>query len=207
MVTSLCKGACREREATSVIRNRRQTCSRSPPNPRSAHMRSCPLPDHRSHGQPVTGSARRRQTRAIRVPVQRRRPAVGQRSAATSPATSAEQVPGVLPCQQIPAVPVTGSGRRHRARQSTSGHPGATGHDRDRHQPADSFPAAPGHRLQARLARGHRPALAVDVGAAKCPDLGGSNHGTEGSGWAPDRRLWIGSDSVRMTNPTGHPAP
>ena len=51
------------------------------------------------------------------------------------------------------------------------------------------FPAAPGHRLQARLAREHRRAPAVDVGATECPDLGGSNHGTEGSGWAPDRRV------------------
>ena len=31
----------------------------------------------------------------------------------------------------------------------------------------------------------HRPARA-DVGAAECPDLGGSNHGTESPGWAPD---------------------
>jgi hypothetical protein len=67
--------------------------------------------------------------------------------------------------------------------------PGASSHDHDRHQLADSFPAAPGHRLQARPAQEHRPALAVDVGATECPDLGGSNHGAEGSDSAPDRRL------------------
>jgi hypothetical protein len=59
--------------------------------------------------------------------------------------------------------------------------PGASSHDHDRHQLADSFPAAPGHRLQARPAQEHRPALAVDIGATEFPDLGGSNHGAEGS--------------------------
>jgi hypothetical protein len=57
-----------------------------------------------------------------------------------------------------------------------------------------------GERAVRRRSLVIKRAITVDVGATECPDLGGSNHGTEGSGWAPDR-LWIGSDSVRMTNP------
>ena len=93
--------------------------------------------------------------------VQRRRPAAGQRPAATSPAASAEEVPGVLPRQQIPAFPVTGPVAGTVPARAPQAIPGATGHDRDRHQPADSFPAAPGHRLQAQPARDHRPAPAA----------------------------------------------
>lgn len=35
---------------------------------------------------------------------------------------------------------------------------------------------------------GDQRAITVDVGATESPNLGGSNHGIESSGWAPDRR-------------------
>ena len=87
--------------------------------------------------------------RTIRVPVHaaiRGRLAIGR----CQPGDQCRRVPGRVAPSQIPASPVTGPVAGSVPARAPQAIPGATGRDRDRHQPADSFPAAPGHRLLAR---------------------------------------------------------
>ena len=117
------------------------------------------IPDRASRS---TGSARHRQ-RAVQVPVQRRQPR-SQRSAA-HPATSAEQVPASCPASSS-TVPsrVTASGPVPPGLRSYSA-PLVTMVI----AMADELVQRPRvARLQARLAREHRRALAVNVGATEC---------------------------------------
>jgi hypothetical protein len=89
---------------------------------------------------------------------------------------------GVMPCQQIPAVPLTGFRPPAPCPPEHLRSPPAPPvtiliaiSQRTRYQRPES-PAASSARPE------HRPARAVDVGATQCPDLGGANHGTESPG-------------------------
>jgi hypothetical protein len=120
----------------------------------------------------------------------------GQRSADPSLATSPEEAPGVLPCQQIPAVPIT-------VRPSAACQP----------RPPQAIPSAlvtivtatsqqtrsqrPGSPAAGSARCPGAPASTCDVRATECPDRGGSNHGAESSGWAPDQR-----DCARVAMPS-----
>ncbi len=128
---------------------------------RAVHARHCDALDELDGASASPGSPRRRQQERSGSPFS----AADPRSASDRPLPARRPVqkkfPGVLPRQQIPAFPVTGPVAGSVPARAPQAIPGATGRDRDRHQPADSFLAAPGHRLLARPAREYRPVLAA----------------------------------------------